>query len=83
MSAWAFVRYLHPHPQPDHGILHIEDGIARVERILLSAISSHGGSARTPKGLALLELADRAADIVRHPGAGAVKGHALGRAARV
>jgi len=39
MSAWAFVRYLHPHPRPDQGILHIEGGTARVERTLLSAIS--------------------------------------------
>ena len=39
MSARAFVRYIHPHPRPDQGILHIEGGTARVERTLLSAIS--------------------------------------------
>jgi len=57
MSASAFVRYLHPHPQRDQGILHIEGGIARVERTLLSAISDRQVTAAqraAPNGLALL-----------------------------
>jgi hypothetical protein len=57
MSASAFVRYLHPHPQPDQGILRIEGGIAYVARTLLSAISDRRVTAAQrapPNGLAVL-----------------------------